>query len=142
MRVSVLTLTSRAFRSHRAAASSWQAPDPSLATTGTVLESQRSQLRLRPRCDALVISAKSERSTEIPDGVSNCYEPSTDTNTRNCRNQSDADFTTIGGGEANQVNSSGGTVAGGQSNTAGAGATVGGGEATRQVAALRQLAEG
>jgi len=63
--------------------------------------------------------------------LTNCYEPSDGSFTRNCRHRSDADFTTIGGGRANYVDNSGGTVAGGQSNRASGHAAVGGGLGNR-----------
>ncbi len=54
---------------------------------------------------------------------STCYEPSTGTYTRSCANQTESDFATIAGGNAN-VASTGAVVSGGHSNTASGGASA------------------
>jgi hypothetical protein len=60
---------------------------------------------------------------------SDCYEPSSNTSTRPCRNRTAMIFGTIGGGEANQTNWNYDTVGGGRGNTTGVGgdSTIAGG---------------
>ena len=60
---------------------------------------------------------------------SDCYEPSSNTSTRPCRNRTATAYGTIAGGQANQTNAGYDTVGGGRSNTTGAGgdSTIAGG---------------
>jgi hypothetical protein len=93
---------------------------PSFATTPVIIGGHAAN-EFGPLADGAIVAGGGSGETE-------CYEPSTGTDTRPCRNYVNRAFATVSGGRANIATEPRSTVSGGLSNTANAtDATVSGG---------------